>query len=138
MGEWGKEATFALACCDPNVFPINCAFDCSNRDVSVRTNGELLTRMVSEVDFPVLQAAITTEKGVTRISIDWDEEKPEPGHLEGFSSDGMHFRGYFGYSAKDEKCEFQLTLFSNKNDRILFVIRKLLRPRRRRNLVVQT
>jgi hypothetical protein len=42
-----------------------------------------------------------------RISIDWIEDG-EPGHLEATSSDGIHFRGNYGYPRPEPTYVFDL------------------------------
>jgi hypothetical protein len=68
-----------------------------------------------EIRKTVTEAMITAD----RIAIDWDEGE-HLGHLDGVSTDGIHFQGHYGYPVSNDgfRCEF--TLYTAKDDALLF------------------
>jgi hypothetical protein len=66
--------------------------------------------------FVITSAVIQTR----HISIDWDEEDGDSGHLEATSSDGFYFEGNFGYPRPEPGYRFTLRKYSAKKNVLLY------------------
>lgn len=77
--------------------------------------GDLFWSSGVEPNSKIVEAVVTSK----RISIDWSDNESD-WHLEGSSEDGESFKGNYGRSKTSPKYEFELTLFRNKSERLLF------------------
>jgi hypothetical protein len=66
--------------------------------------------------FGQVTAAVVTK---TNISLDWSENV-EQGHLQAVSSDGVHYKGRFGYPNPVPNYEFDLTVYRAKGEILIF------------------
>jgi hypothetical protein len=81
----------------------------------MKMTGDLYWSSGVEPNSKVIEAIITPK----RISIDWSDKEGD-WHLEGSSSDGERFKGNYGKSKTSPNFEFELTLFRNRSEQLLF------------------
>lgn len=77
--------------------------------------GDLFWSSGVEPNSKVIEAVVSSK----RISMDWSDSEGD-WHLEGISEDGEKFMGNYGKSKTSPNYEFELTLFRNKSERLLF------------------
>ena len=81
----------------------------------MKMTGDLFWADGVEPNSKVIEAVVTSK----RISIDWSD-RGERWHLDGSSGDGETFKGNYGKSTTSSNYEFELTLFRNKSEQLLF------------------
>lgn len=98
-------------------FPPGLPIEWSNSSwaLKMKFTGQVFCAPGVEANFIVSEAIVTPQ----RISIDWKEGE-DKAHLDATSSDGVHFQGFYGYPTRDSDLEFELTLFKNKDEYLLF------------------